>query len=84
MTNTNLTTDPQGNVVCAIHLDATVMNRFDECDECLDDAHEASILSRSRTEDAMLNLMIDILAPARKLNAENRALLRGDSEEDSK
>lgn len=46
MTKTNLTTDPQGNVVCAIHRDASVMNQFDECDECLDDAHELSIVKR--------------------------------------
>jgi hypothetical protein len=41
-----LTTDTQGNIVCAIHRDATVMNKHNECDECLDDAHEAEILAR--------------------------------------
>ena len=40
-------TDSHGNIVCSIHMDASVMNRHDECDECLDDAHEAEILSRS-------------------------------------
>jgi hypothetical protein len=39
-------TDIYGNIVCSIHMDASVMNRQDECNECLDDAHEAEILSR--------------------------------------
>jgi hypothetical protein len=42
----NLTTDSQGNIVCADHLDASVMNKHDQCETCLDDAHEAEILAR--------------------------------------
>ena len=38
--------DNQGNIVCSIHMDESVMNSHDECNECLDDAHEAEILSR--------------------------------------
>ena len=37
--------DNQGNIVCSIHMDASVMNKHDQCDECLDDAHEAQILN---------------------------------------
>lgn len=36
----------QGDIVCSIHMDLSVMNAHDECDECLDDAHEAEILAR--------------------------------------
>lgn len=32
--------------VCPIHWDASRMNKHDECDECLDDAHELEILRR--------------------------------------
>jgi hypothetical protein len=42
----NTYTDKQGNIVCSIHMDASVMNKHDECNECLDDAHEAEILAR--------------------------------------
>jgi len=38
--------DNHGNIVCSIHMDSSVMNRHDQCDECLDDAVEAEILSR--------------------------------------
>jgi hypothetical protein len=38
--------DYQGNVVCSVHMDASVMNRNDECCECLDDIQQAQILSR--------------------------------------
>jgi hypothetical protein len=34
--------DRQGNIVCTLHMDASVMNRDNECTECLDDAHEAT------------------------------------------
>ena len=40
------TLDRDGNVVCAIHLDAGVMNRNEICDTCLDDEHEASLYDR--------------------------------------
>jgi hypothetical protein len=46
MKTINTYIDSQGNTVCSIHMDASVMNRHDQCDECLDDAHEAEILSR--------------------------------------
>jgi hypothetical protein len=46
MTTTNTYIDNHGNIVCSIHMDASVMNSHDECDECLDDAHELEILSR--------------------------------------
>ena len=36
----------QGDIVCSIHMDESVMNAHDQCDECLDDAHEAEILAR--------------------------------------
>jgi hypothetical protein len=32
--------------VCPIHWDASRMNKHDQCDECLDDAHELEILGR--------------------------------------
>ena len=32
--------------ICPIHWDASRMNKHDECDECLDDAHEAEIMRR--------------------------------------
>jgi hypothetical protein len=38
--------DDEGNIVCSIHMDASVMNKHDQCDECLDHAHEAEILAR--------------------------------------
>ena len=40
----NTYTDSDGNIVCSIHMDASVMNKHDECNECLDDAPEAEIL----------------------------------------
>lgn len=40
----NTYTDSDGNIVCSLHIDASVMNKHDECNECLDDAHEAEIL----------------------------------------
>lgn len=43
------TTDAQGNIVCIIHRDASVMTRDNECSECLDDAHEQSIIARNKT-----------------------------------
>jgi hypothetical protein len=46
MKTINTYIDSQGNTVCSIHMDASVMNRHDQWDECLDDAHEAEILSR--------------------------------------
>lgn len=46
------TTDIQGNIVCVIHRDATVMTRDNECSECLDDAHEQSIIARTDTAGA--------------------------------
>ena len=39
-------TNHQGNIVCADHCDASRMNADGTCDECLDDAHEAELLSR--------------------------------------
>jgi len=36
----------RGDIVCSIHMDLSVMNANNECDECLDDAHEAEILKR--------------------------------------
>ncbi len=39
-------TDDQGNIVCLIHMDASVMNKHDQCNECLDDAYEKQILAR--------------------------------------
>jgi hypothetical protein len=39
-------TDHQGNIVCSIHLDASVMNKHDQCNECLDDYHEAEMIAR--------------------------------------
>lgn len=38
--------DRHGNIVCALHMDASVMNKNNLCDECLDDAQEAEILAR--------------------------------------
>jgi hypothetical protein len=38
--------DKHGNIVCVDHMDASVMNSHDECETCLDDAHEAEILAR--------------------------------------
>jgi hypothetical protein len=35
--------DAQGNEVCPIHRDASVMNGDGTCAECLDDAHEATL-----------------------------------------
>lgn len=37
--------------LCLIHWDASRMNKFDECDECLDDAHELEILGRGVNND---------------------------------
>lgn len=34
--------------ICPIHWDASRMNGNGECDECLDDAHEAEIMRRGR------------------------------------
>ena len=44
--------DKQGNIVCSLHMDASVMNKHDECDECLDDAHEAEILHDDQVSNA--------------------------------
>lgn len=33
-------------IICSIHMDESVMNKDDVCEECLDDAHEAEILAR--------------------------------------
>jgi hypothetical protein len=39
------TTDA-GIIVCSLHCDESVMNSDDQCDECLDDAHEREIMAR--------------------------------------
>ena len=39
-------TDHQGNIVCLIHMDASVMNKHDQCNECLDDSRETEIGAR--------------------------------------
>jgi hypothetical protein len=39
-------TDGELIPICPIHWDASRMNKHDECDECLDDAHEAEIMCR--------------------------------------
>jgi hypothetical protein len=46
METLNTYIDSHGNIVCASHMDASRMNKHDQCDECLDDAHEAEIIAR--------------------------------------
>jgi hypothetical protein len=46
METLNTYIDHQGNIVCKEHRDASMMNRNNECDECLDDAHVLEILAR--------------------------------------
>jgi len=42
--DTYITTD--GIIVCSVHCDESVMNKHDQCDECLDDAHERELMAR--------------------------------------
>jgi hypothetical protein len=46
METLNTYIDKHGNIVCTLHMDASVMNKHDQCDECLDDACEAEIIAR--------------------------------------
>jgi hypothetical protein len=39
-------TDKFGNIVCSDHMDASVMNKNNECTECLDDIQQCEILAR--------------------------------------
>jgi hypothetical protein len=47
MQTPNTYTDTHGNIVCTLHMDPSVMNKHNICDECLDDAQEIEILTRS-------------------------------------
>ena len=47
MKTLNTYTDTHGNTVCTLHMDPSVMNKHGICDECLDDAEEMKILTRS-------------------------------------
>ena len=62
--NDKLTHDIQGNIVCAIHRDASVMNRDNECSTCLDDAHERRLNVRAMMGDAFDRMQRVLTSPA--------------------